>query len=75
MDFYTTDINKNVVPLFSKGTVARTASKAQYPSWCNNALKLTNILLKSLRCKFQTNRCEDDRGFEVYCVILKASLY
>lgn len=72
MDFYTTDINKNVVPLFSKGTVARTASKAQYQSWCNNALKLTNILLKSLRCKFQTNRCEDDRGFEVYCVILKS---
>ncbi|AJP38192.1 Age1p [Saccharomyces cerevisiae YJM1078] len=72
MDFYSTDINQNVAPLPGEGTVARTASKAHYSLWYNNALKLTNILLKSLRCKLQTNRYEEDRGFDVYYVIIKS---
>ncbi|CAI4038370.1 hypothetical protein SMKI_04G7140 [Saccharomyces mikatae IFO 1815] len=72
MDFYSANTIQNVVLLPSNEIAPKIAPKALHLPWYNNPLKLTNILLKSLRCKLQKNCCEEDRGFDVYCVIIRS---
>ncbi|CAI4056747.1 hypothetical protein N7582_000694 [Saccharomyces uvarum] len=72
MDFDSTTTNHNVVSLSIKGTAAPILATPHHISWYNNTQKLTNILLKSLRCKLQKERRGADQGSDVCGVIVKS---